>query len=79
MTVNRRMVEMPGGEVGLKGYIDINGNDRPPCGTCVYKDRMTVEEPCYSCISIIDLALHKPDYETEFVNYREKKTQKTMR
>ena len=60
----------------LKGYIDINGNDRPPCGTCVYKDRMTVEEPCYSCISIIDLALHKPNYETEFVSYREKKTQK---
>lgn len=53
----------------MKGFIDKKGFDRPPCKTCKYKSRMTVESPCYTCISNIDLALHKPNAETEFINY----------
>ena len=36
------------------------------CRQCKYKNKMTVEVPCYNCISNIDLALHKPDEETEY-------------
>ena len=43
--------------------------DIPPCGTCKYKNKMTVESPCYNCISDVDLALHKPNADTEFANY----------
>ena len=57
------------GEVGMKGFIDENGFDRSPCGLCKYKNKMTVEQPCYSCISIIDLALHKQNHETEFASF----------
>ena len=53
----------------MKGYTDEKGRDMPPCNTCKYKDRMTVESPCYSCIDNVDLALHKPNAETEFANY----------
>lgn len=53
----------------MKGYTDEKVRDMPPCYTCKYKDRMTVESPCYSCIDNIDLALHKPNAETEFANY----------
>lgn len=53
----------------MKGYIDKNGYDRPPCGTCKHRNKMTVEHPCYSCIDTMDLALHKPNAETEFANY----------
>ena len=53
----------------MKGYIDENGYDRSPCGTCKHKSKMTVEAPCYSCIDNVDLALHKPNHETEFVHY----------
>ncbi len=45
--------------------------DRPPCGTCKYRHRMTIEAPCYSCVDIIDLASHKPNAETEFAAYTE--------
>lgn len=52
----------------MKGYLK-DGKDLPPCGTCKHKGRMTVEAPCYGCIDTVDLALHKPNYETEFSNY----------
>lgn len=53
----------------MRGYIDDKGKNRPPCGTCKHRNKMTVEEPCYSCIDIIDLALHKPNAETEIASY----------
>ena len=53
----------------MKGYIDEYGRDVSPCRTCKHKNKMTVEEPCYSCIDICDLALHKPNHETEFASY----------
>lgn len=53
----------------MKGFTDKKGFDRPPCGTCKYKSKMVVESPCYTCIDYIDLALHKPNAETEFINY----------
>lgn len=55
----------------MKGYIDEHGYDRPPCATYKHKKKMTVEAPCYSCIDNVDLALHKPNCETEFANYEE--------
>lgn len=55
----------------MKGYIDEFGYDRPPCAKCKHKNKMVVESPCYSCIDNVDLALHKPNSETEFVNYEE--------
>ena len=56
----------------MKGYIDENGYDRAPCGTCIHKDKTSLQIPCCGCISHIDLALHKPNYETDFVNYNVK-------
>ena len=53
----------------MKGYLK-NGKDYPPCGTCSFKEKMVVEAPCYGCIDTVDLALHKPNYETEFTNYK---------
>lgn len=53
----------------MKGYIDEKGYDRSPCGTCKHKNKLTVEAPCYFCIDNVDLALHKPNHETEFTNY----------
>lgn len=58
----------------MKGYVDSNGFDRPPCISCKYKSKMTVEEPCYSCISVICLALHKPNCETEFASYEKEES-----
>lgn len=53
----------------MKGYTDKKGYDRSPCGMCKYKDKLTVEAPCYNCIDITDLALHKSNAETEFSNF----------
>lgn len=53
----------------MKGYIDEHGRDMPPCGTCKYKSKMTVEGPCYNCIDAVDLALHKPNCESNFFYY----------
>ena len=52
----------------MKGFYD-NGRDIAPCFMCKHKENMTVECPCFSCISFVDLALHKPNYETEFANF----------
>lgn len=56
----------------MKGYI-VNGKDCAPCRTCKHFKKMTVEAPCYSCIDNVDLALHKPNHETEFANYEQNK------
>lgn len=53
----------------MKGYIDTKGHDKSPCESCKYKTRLTVESPCYNCISSLDLALHKANAETEFTSY----------
>lgn len=53
----------------MKGYIDEQGRDMPPCGTCKHKDKMTIESPCYNCIDAVDLALHKPNSESNFFYY----------
>ncbi len=53
----------------MKGYIDAKGHDKPPCGSCKHKNRLTVEAPCYTCISSLDLASHKANAETEFASY----------
>lgn len=53
----------------MKGYIDSRGCDRPACDTCKYKTKPKIYCACYNCVSIIDLALHKLNCETEFVNY----------
>lgn len=50
----------------MKGFVDERGIDRPACVNCKHKREMTVGARCYNCISVIDLALHKPNYETEF-------------
>lgn len=55
----------------MKGFIDEFGRDRPACDNCKYRNRPTVFVLCYNCISHIDLALHKPNYETEFANFVE--------
>lgn len=44
--------------------------DVAPCRTCKYQNEMTVGSHCYTCIDTIDLALHKPNAETEFANYK---------
>ena len=56
----------------MKGYLDEKGYDRAPCSKCKFYNKRTVEVPCYNCISIIDLALHKPNYESEFMAYEPK-------
>lgn len=43
--------------------------DMPPCLFCKHRDKMTVSEPCYSCIDNTDIALHKPNAETEYASF----------
>lgn len=57
----------------MKGYIDEHGMDVSPCRKCKHFHKMTVQAPCYNCISLLDLALHKPNSETEFACFEEKK------
>lgn len=45
--------------------------DCAPCSFCKHRGKMTVEEPCYSCIDAIDLALHKANVETDFSHFEE--------
>jgi len=39
----------------MKGHYEIRADgqraDVPPCRTCRHKNKMTVEAPCYNCIS----------------------------
>lgn len=53
----------------MKGFIDENGYDRPACIICKHKHKRTVEAPCCNCISLFDLARHKPNYETDFTSF----------
>lgn len=55
----------------MKGYRGI-------CRDCKHEHKMTVEAPCYNCISNEDLALHKPTEETEYAYFepKDKKTNK---
>lgn len=46
-----------------------NHVDMSPCFFCKHRDKMTVSEPCYSCIDTMDLALHKPNAETEYASF----------
>lgn len=55
----------------MKGFIDERGRDRPACDECKYRNRPIVFALCYNCISPIDRALHKRNYETEFANFVE--------
>lgn len=55
----------------MKGFIDEKGNDRPACVNCKYRNKPRVFVLCYNCIPAWDLALHKRNYETEFVNFVE--------
>lgn len=43
--------------------------DMPPCGLCLHKNKATYQSPCYDCIDIVDLCLHRPNAETEFANF----------
>ena len=49
----------------MKGYKGI-------CKDCKHEKKMTVEVPCYNCISNVDLALHKPLEETEYACFEQK-------
>ena len=53
----------------MKGFINEDRIDVPPCGTCKHKNKMVDEAPCDKCIDKTDLALRKPANETEFSNY----------
>ncbi len=55
----------------MKGFIDERGNDKPACVRCKYRKRPSVFALCYTCIPLIDLALHKANFETEFANFLE--------
>ena len=39
------------------------------CKKCKHRNTLTVQEPCWSCISNEDLSLHKPDEETEYAGF----------
>ena len=56
----------------MKGYKCIRQSkiiDCTPCFFCKYRNKMTIESPCYGCIDTVDLALHKENGETEFANF----------
>ena len=59
----------------MTGYYKLRDDgkyaDMPPCGTCKHKDELSVGPHCYGCTDAVDLALHKPNAETEFANYEE--------
>ena len=66
--------EIPAPEIapiddGLWRVIEDRIVDRPPCSRCLHRNKMTVEEPCYSCIDLMDLSLHRPNVETEFASF----------
>lgn len=56
----------------MKGYIDKNGCDCPPCDTCIHRFRDKNSPPCNNCIDPMDLINHRPRHKTEFVNYNRK-------
>ena len=48
----------------------VNGVYQTPCKTCRHKDRLTVLEPCFSCISIESLI--RPEYGDHTYTHYEK-------
>ena len=42
------------------------------CRDCKHSNKLTVEAPCYGCIGNMDLALHKPDEETQYAYFEQK-------
>lgn len=46
-----------------------------PCKNCIYKHKLTVESPCYSCIDLEDLMFHRPIDETNFVCWQKDNNQ----
>lgn len=50
--------------------------DCAPCSFCRHKGKMTVYEPCYSCIDTIDLALHKANVDTDFAHFEAESEEK---
>ena len=52
----------------MKGYT-YHGKDCSPCFFCKHRDEFTVENHCYNCIDNVDIALHKPNAETDFVHF----------
>jgi hypothetical protein len=57
----------------MKGHYERRGDgqyaDVPPCKTCRHKGELTVGPHCYSCIDTVAIASHRPNAETDFVNY----------
>lgn len=45
-----------------------------PCKKCKWEHKLTVENPCYTCISNEDIALAhiNPDHPVEFVHFEPK-------
>lgn len=52
----------------MKGYT-YHGKDCSPCFFFKHRDEFTVENHCYNCIDNVDIALHKPNEETDFVHF----------
>lgn len=45
-----------------------------PCKQCKWEDKLTVEAPCYTCISNEDITLAhiNPNYPVDFANFEPK-------
>lgn len=47
-----------------KAAVDCN-----PCFFCRHRDKQTHDHPCCDCIGNEDIALHKPNTETEYTQF----------
>jgi len=56
----------------MKGYIDENGCDCPPCDTCIHRFRERGNCICDGCIRYEDMVNHRPRHQSEYVNYNRK-------
>lgn len=50
----------------MKGYTSHRGYDCSPCFFCKHREQGGCS---YHCISNVDVALHKPNAETEFASF----------
>ena len=56
----------------MKGFKYIqNGRERDlaPCFFCKHRENLTIDAPCYTCMSLMDLSLRKPNSKTEFASF----------
>lgn len=57
----------------MKGFYQRSADgqmaDMALCGLCKHKNKATYKSPCYNCIDVVDLCLHRPNAETEFANF----------